>query len=112
VEITDFFRFLYTEGAKLLVFVGCTIARVRKFLVFTCCTIAKVRKFLVSTGCTIARVRKFLVFVGCTISRVHKFLCVGKMSIFSMLLEEEASMVRWPLNGLNLTRFHDLVGSS
>jgi hypothetical protein len=36
---------------------------------------------------------------------------VGKMSIFSMLLEGEDSMVRWPLNSLNLTRIHDLVGS-
>jgi hypothetical protein len=37
---------------------------------------------------------------------------VGKPSIFSMLLEGEASMVRWPLNGLDITCFHDLVGSS
>jgi hypothetical protein len=37
---------------------------------------------------------------------------VGKTSIFSMLLEGEASMVRWPPNGLDLTHFHDLVGSS
>jgi hypothetical protein len=29
-----------------------------------------------------------------------------------MLLEGEASMMRWPLSGLDLTRFHDLVGSS
>jgi hypothetical protein len=37
---------------------------------------------------------------------------VEKTSIFSMLLEGEASMVRWPSNGLDLTCFHDLVGSS
>jgi hypothetical protein len=29
-----------------------------------------------------------------------------------MLLEGEASMVRWPPNGLDLTHFSDLVGSS
>jgi hypothetical protein len=29
-----------------------------------------------------------------------------------MLLEREASMVRWPMNGLDLTHFYDLVGSS
>jgi hypothetical protein len=29
-----------------------------------------------------------------------------------MLLEGESSMVRWPPNGLDLTSFHDLVGSS
>jgi hypothetical protein len=29
-----------------------------------------------------------------------------------MLLEGEASMVRWPPIGLDLTRFSDLVGSS
>jgi hypothetical protein len=45
-------------------------------------------------------------------SRVWKSLYVGKMSIFSMLLEGESSMMRWLLNGLDLTRFHDLVGSS
>jgi hypothetical protein len=45
-------------------------------------------------------------------SRVRKSSYVGKTSIFSMLLEGEASMVRWLLNGLDLTRFHDLVGSS
>jgi hypothetical protein len=44
-------------------------------------------------------------------SRVRKSY-VGKMSIFLMLLEGEASMVRWLTNGLDLTRFHDLVGSS
>jgi hypothetical protein len=37
---------------------------------------------------------------------------MGKMSIFLMLLEGETSMVRWPQNGLDLTHFHDLVGSS
>jgi hypothetical protein len=37
---------------------------------------------------------------------------MGKMSIFSMLLEEESSMARWLPNGLDLTHFHDLVGSS
>jgi hypothetical protein len=37
---------------------------------------------------------------------------VGKIIIFLMVLEGEASMVRWPPNGLDLTRFHDLVGSS
>jgi hypothetical protein len=36
----------------------------------------------------------------------------GKMSDFSNLLEGEDSMVRWHTNGLDLTRFHDLVGSS
>jgi hypothetical protein len=29
-----------------------------------------------------------------------------------MLLEGEASMVRWPLIGLDITHFFDLVGSS
>jgi hypothetical protein len=29
-----------------------------------------------------------------------------------MLLEGEYSIVRWPPNDLDLTRFHDLVGSS
>jgi hypothetical protein len=37
---------------------------------------------------------------------------VGKTSIFLMLLEGEASMVRWPPYGLDITHFHDLVGSS
>jgi hypothetical protein len=37
---------------------------------------------------------------------------MGKMNIFSMLLEGEASIVRWIPNGLDLNRFHDLVGSS
>jgi hypothetical protein len=78
----DFHRLLYTQGAKCLIFVGCTIARLHG----------------VSAGCTIARVRQPSY--------------VGKMSIFSMLLEGESSMVRWPLNGLDLTLFHDLVGSS
>jgi hypothetical protein len=36
----------------------------------------------------------------------------GKNEHFSMLLEGETSMVRWHLNGLDLTCFHDLVGSS
>jgi hypothetical protein len=97
---------------KFLVSVGCTIARVRKFLVSTGCTIARVRKFLVFVGCTIARVRKFLVSAGFTIARVQQFLYMGKTSVFLMLLEGEASMVRWPLNGLDLTHFHDLVGTS
>jgi hypothetical protein len=59
----------------------------------------------------IARVRKFLVSAHRLhyIARVQKFLYVGKTSVFSMLLEGEASMVRWPLNGLDLTLFHDLV---
>jgi hypothetical protein len=43
---------------------------------------------------------------------VREFLHVGKMSILSNLLEGETSMVRWHPNGLDLTRFHDLVGSS
>jgi hypothetical protein len=37
---------------------------------------------------------------------------MGKMGIFSMLLEGEDSIVRWPPNSLDLTRFHDLLGSS
>jgi hypothetical protein len=52
------------------------------------------------------------VFTGCSIARVREFLHVGKMSVFSNLLEGETSMVRWHPNGLDLTRFHDLVGSS
>jgi hypothetical protein len=52
------------------------------------------------------------VFAGFSIARVREFQHVGKMSVFSNLLEGEASMVRWHLNGLDLTRFHDLVGSS
>jgi hypothetical protein len=52
------------------------------------------------------------VFVGCSIARVREFQHVGKMSVFVNLLEGEASMVRWHPNGLDLTRFHDLVGSS
>jgi hypothetical protein len=39
-------------------------------------------------------------------------LCGGKTSIFSMLLEGEASMVSWHPIGFDLTRFPDLVGSS
>jgi hypothetical protein len=62
------------------------------------------RTFALKLGCGVS--------TGCTIARVRKFLYVGKTSIFSMLLEGEASMVRWPPNGLDLTRFHDLVGSS
>jgi hypothetical protein len=52
------------------------------------------------------------VFAGCSIARVREFHHVGKMSVFSNLLEGEASMVRWHPNGLDLTCFHDLVGSS
>jgi hypothetical protein len=52
------------------------------------------------------------VFIGCSIARVRTFHHVGKKSVFSNLLEGEASMVRWHLNGLDLTRFHDLAGSS
>jgi hypothetical protein len=52
------------------------------------------------------------VFAGCSIARVREFLYVGKMSVFLNLLEGEDSMVRCHLNGLDLTRFHDLVGSS
>jgi hypothetical protein len=52
------------------------------------------------------------VFAGCSIARVRTFQHVGKMSVFSNLLEGETSMVRWNLNGLDLNRFHDLVGSS
>jgi hypothetical protein len=74
------------------------------------CTIARVRKCLISAGCTIARVHG--ISAGCTIARSRRPSYVGKMSIFSMLLEGEASMVRWPPNGLDLTHFHDLVGSS
>jgi hypothetical protein len=41
----------------------------------------------------------------------------GKLSniwefLFVLFLEGEASWVRWHPNGLDLTRFHDLVGSS
>ena len=64
-----------------------------------------------------------MILVGCTIAglrevrrlqykQVREFSYVGKTSIFSMLLEGETSMVRWHLNGLDLTHFHDLVGSS
>jgi hypothetical protein len=52
------------------------------------------------------------VFTCFSIARVREFQHVGKMSIFSNLLEGEASMVRWHPNGLDLTRFHDLVESS
>jgi hypothetical protein len=51
-------------------------------------------------------------FAGCSIARVRECLHVGKMSVFSNLLEGETYMVRWHPNGLDLTRFHDLVGSS
>jgi hypothetical protein len=52
------------------------------------------------------------VFAGFSIARVRECQHVGKKSIFSNLLEGETSMVRWHSNGLDLTRFHDLVGSS
>jgi hypothetical protein len=45
-------------------------------------------------------------------ARVRTFQHVGKTYGFSNFLEGEASMVRWHPNGLDLTRFHDLVGSS
>jgi hypothetical protein len=51
-------------------------------------------------------------FAGFSITRVRECLHVGKMSVFSNLLEGETSMVRWHPNGLDLTHFHDLVGSS
>jgi hypothetical protein len=51
-------------------------------------------------------------FAGCSIARVRECLDVGKMSVFLNLLEGETSMVRWHLNGLDVTNFHDLVGSS
>jgi hypothetical protein len=51
-------------------------------------------------------------FAGFSIARVQECLHVGKMSIFLNLLEGETSMVRWHPNGLDLTCFHDLVGSS
>jgi hypothetical protein len=51
-------------------------------------------------------------FAGFSIARVRECLHMGKMSIFSNLLKGETSIVRWHLNGLDLTRFHDLVGSS
>ena len=49
-------------------------------------------------------------FAGFSIGRVRECLHLGKTSIFSNLLEEEASMVRWHSNGLDLTRFHDFGG--
>jgi hypothetical protein len=52
------------------------------------------------------------VSTGCIIARVQKFLYVGKKIIFLMLLEGETSMARWHPNSLDITRFHDLVGSS
>jgi hypothetical protein len=51
-------------------------------------------------------------FVGCSIGRVRECPHVGKTSVFSNLLEGETSMVRWHLNDLELTLFHDLVGLS
>jgi hypothetical protein len=51
-------------------------------------------------------------FVGFSIGRVPECLHMGKASVFSNLLEGETSMVRWHPNGLDITRFHDLVGSS
>jgi hypothetical protein len=50
--------------------------------------------------------------MGCSIGRVREFLHVGKTSVFSNILEEGTSMGRWHLSGLDLTLFHDLVGSS
>jgi hypothetical protein len=47
-------------------------------------------------------------FAGCSIGRVQECLHMGKISVFSNLLEGETSMVRWHMNGLDLTRFHDL----
>jgi hypothetical protein len=52
------------------------------------------------------------VFTSFSIARVREFLHVGKMSVFSNLLEGETSMVKWHPNGLDLTRFHDSMGSS
>jgi hypothetical protein len=63
-------------------------------------------------GCTIAGVQKCLISIGCTIARLRWPSYMGKMRIFSMILDGEASMMRWTLNGLDLTHFHDLVGSS
>jgi hypothetical protein len=51
-------------------------------------------------------------FAGFPIGRVQECLHVGKPSVFLNILEGETSMVRWHPNGLDLTRFHDLVGSS
>jgi hypothetical protein len=51
-------------------------------------------------------------FAVFSIGRVRECLHVGKISVFSNLLGGETSMVRWHPNGLDLTRFHDLVGSS
>ena len=73
-------------------------------------------------GCYIGNVRECLILAGCAIARlreVHRLLyrqgarmlTRGKTSIFSNLLEGETSMVRWLPNGLDLTHFHDLVGS-
>jgi hypothetical protein len=51
-------------------------------------------------------------FAGFSIGRVRECLHVGKTRFSLNLLEGETSMVRWHPNGLDLTRFHDLVGSS
>ena len=51
-------------------------------------------------------------FTGFSIARVRECLHMGKMSVFSNLLEGETSMVRWHPNDLELTLFHDLVGLS
>jgi hypothetical protein len=51
-------------------------------------------------------------FAGFSIDRVQECLHMGKTSVFSNILEGETSMVRWHSNGLDLTNFHDLVGSS
>jgi hypothetical protein len=64
-------------------------------MILACCTIAGLRE-----------VRRFLYRQGA------RMLTRGKMSIFLNLLEGETSMVRWHPNGLDLTRFHDLAGSS
>jgi hypothetical protein len=63
---------------------------------------------MILAGCILARVRpihRLLYRQGA------RMLTRGKMSVFSNLLEGETSMVRWHLNGLDLTRFQDLVGS-
>ena len=78
------------------------------------------RKFV---GCSIGRVRECLILAGCTIAGLREVRRLlyrqgarmptrGKNKRFSNLLEGEASMVRWHPNGLDLTLFHDLVGSS
>jgi hypothetical protein len=72
-------------------------------------TIYRVRRCLIVTPFSKVRLQRL---TGFTILRVRRFSYVGKTSIFSMLLEGEVSMVRWPPIGLDLTRFSDLVGSS